>query len=52
MREVIYQPSEKKLHLVFEFVDLDLKKYLNKNKNNVSNYQIKVKINFKINKLT
>lgn len=28
LEKVIYEPKEKKLHLIFEFVDQDLKKYL------------------------
>lgn len=32
LREVIYEPLKKNLCLVFEFVDQDLKKFLDKNK--------------------
>lgn len=44
MKEVIYTPSEKKLYLVFEFVDLDLKKYMDQHNHNLSQYQVKVKL--------
>ena len=40
--DVIYKPSEKKLYLIFEFVEQDLKKFLRSNKNAVSEHQIKV----------
>lgn len=30
LRDVIYHPMERKLHLIFEFVEMDLKKYLTK----------------------
>jgi cyclin-dependent kinase 2 len=43
MKEVIYTPAEKKLYLVFEYVDLDLKKFMDQNKHNISSYNIKVK---------
>lgn len=42
MKEVIYTPSEKKLYLVFEFVDLDLKKYMDQHNHNLSQYQVKL----------
>lgn len=41
MREVIYAPNEKKLELVFEFVDMDLKKFLSKNKAFLTPLEIK-----------
>jgi cyclin-dependent kinase 2 len=44
MKEVIYTPSEKKLYLIFEFVDQDLKKYLEKNKHNLTQHQIKLNL--------
>jgi cyclin-dependent kinase 2 len=39
--EVIYAPSEKKLHLIFEFLDYDLKKFLSENINRITPLQIK-----------
>jgi hypothetical protein len=42
LKEVVYQPSEKKLHLIFEYVEQDFKKYLDQNKHTLTNYQIKV----------
>lgn len=41
LREVIYAPNEKKLELVFEFVDMDLKKFLSKNKAFLTPLEIK-----------
>lgn len=35
-------PSEKKLNLIFEFLDYDLKKYLSENKQTITAYQIKL----------
>jgi len=47
MHEVIYQPQEKKLYLAFEFVDQDLKKFMDtyrKDKSlKLAPFQIKVK---------
>lgn len=40
--DVIYTPSEKKLHLVFEYADYDLKKYLSQNKNTITQQQIRL----------
>lgn len=40
--DVIYKPAEKKLFLIFEFVELDLKKFLRSNKNSLTEQQIKV----------
>lgn len=40
--DVIYKPAEKKLYLIFEFVEQDLKKFLRSNKNNLTEHQIKV----------
>lgn len=34
LRDVIYVPSDKKLNIIFEFVEQDLKKFLNQNKHN------------------
>jgi cyclin-dependent kinase 2 len=28
LKEVVYQPNEKKLYLIFEYVEMDFKKYL------------------------
>ena len=43
MRDVNYIPSEKKLYIIFEFMEQDLKKYLSKNKYNLTEHQIKVR---------
>lgn len=40
--DIIYSPNEKKLHLIFEFADYDLKKYLKLNSSTISSYQIKL----------
>ena len=40
--DIIYSPNEKKLHLIFEFADYDLKKYLKVNQSIVTPYQIKL----------
>jgi len=40
--EIIYSPNEKKLHLIFEFADYELKNYLKINHSTVSAYQIKL----------
>jgi cyclin-dependent kinase 2 len=40
--EVVYHPNEKKLHLIFEFADYDLKKYLSHNKTTITSHQIKL----------
>lgn len=42
LKEVIYQPQDKRLDLIFEYVEMDFKKYLNQNKHNLTNQQIKV----------
>lgn len=34
LKDVIYVPAEKKLNIIFEFVEQDLKKFLNQNKHN------------------
>ena len=39
---MVYQPAEKKLNLIFEYVDYDLKKYMSENKHTISPYQIKL----------
>ena len=41
LKDVIYIPSDKRLFIIFEFVEEDLKKYLNKNKHNLTQQQIK-----------
>ena len=41
---MIYSPGEKKLNLVFELLDYDLKKYLNEFKQTVTPYTIKLLI--------
>lgn len=43
LKEVIYQPNEKKLYLVFEYVEQDFKKFLDQNKHNLTLQQIKVR---------
>lgn len=43
LQDVVYYPSEKKLYLIFEFLDQDLKRYLDKNKHNLTPYMIKVR---------
>ncbi len=42
LMDIIYSPVEKKLHLIFEFADYDLKKYLKLNSSTISSYQIKL----------
>lgn len=42
LMDIVYSPNEKKLHLIFEFADYDLKKYLKLNSSNVTSYQIKL----------
>lgn len=42
LMDVIYLPSEKKLHLVFEYAEYDLKKYLSQNKNTITQNQIRL----------
>ena len=42
LKDVVYTPAEKKLYLIFEFADQDLKRYLDKNKTNLTTYLIKV----------
>lgn len=39
---MVYVPTEKKLQLVFEYVDYDLKKYLSENKHSMTAYDIKM----------
>jgi len=33
LRDVVYNPNEKKLFLIFDYLDYDLKKYLSLHKN-------------------
>lgn len=42
MKEVVYVPTEKKLNLIFELVDYDMKKYLSENKHTMTSYQVKL----------
>ena len=42
MREVIYLPTDKKLHLIFDFLDYDMKKYMSEHKTTITTYQIKL----------
>ena len=39
---MIYLPGEKKLHLVFEYAEHDLKRYLSQNKNTITKQQIRL----------
>ena len=41
---MVYSPGEKKLNLVFELLDYDLKKYLNEFKQTITPYTIKLLI--------
>ena len=41
LEDVYYSPSEKKLHLIFEYVDYDLKKYIKSLKEPLKNDLIK-----------
>eukprot|EP01017_Pseudomicrothorax_dubius_P049895 TRINITY_DN934_c0_g1_i1.p1 TRINITY_DN934_c0_g1~~TRINITY_DN934_c0_g1_i1.p1 ORF type:complete len:313 (+),score=117.52 TRINITY_DN934_c0_g1_i1:172-1110(+) len=41
LKDVVYYPSEKKLYLIFEYLDQDLKKYLDVNKNNLTPHMIR-----------
>lgn len=40
--DVIYVPCEKKLHLVFEYAEHDLKKFMSQNKNTLTHQQIRL----------
>ena len=42
LREVVYAPSEKKLNLIFDFIDYDMKKYMSEHKHTVTPYEIKL----------
>lgn len=42
LREVVYVPSEKKLNLIFDYLDYDLKKYMSEHKHVITSYQIKL----------
>ena len=39
---MVYLPAEKKLNLIFEYLDYDLKKYMSENKLTVTPYQLKL----------
>jgi len=41
LKDVIYIPSEKRLFIIFEYVEEDLKKFLSKNKHNLTPQVIK-----------
>ena len=36
LKDVVYTPSEKKLYLIFDFLDYDLKKFLDIHKNSLT----------------
>ena len=38
----MYIPTEKKLNLIFELVEYDMKKYLSENKHTMTSYQVKL----------
>ena len=42
MQDVEYNPTEKKLYLIFELVEYDLKKYLSEHKHTMTKQQIKL----------
>lgn len=42
LNEVVYLPAEKKLNLIFEYLDYDLKKYMSENKSKVTPYELKL----------
>lgn len=41
LKEIVFQPDQKKLYLIFEFVEYDLKKYMRKNKRSMTKQGIK-----------
>ena len=41
LREVVYVPKEKVLHLIFEYLDYDMKKFMKAHKNTITEAQIK-----------
>ena len=41
LRDVVYNPNEKKLFLIFDYLDYDLKKYLSLHKNQMTDLQIR-----------
>jgi cyclin-dependent kinase 2 len=41
LREVVYVPKEKVLHLIFEYLDYDMKKFMRAHKNNITETQIR-----------
>lgn len=42
MKDIIYVPAEKKLNLIFEYLDYDFKKYMNEHRDTMTSMQIKV----------
>jgi cyclin-dependent kinase 2 len=42
LKDVLYLPMEKKLHLVFEYAEHDLKRYLSANKATITPHQIRL----------
>jgi serine/threonine protein kinase len=43
LKDVVYIPPEKKLYIIFEFIELDLKRYLDQYKNTLTPFMVKVK---------
>jgi len=41
LKEIVFQPDQKKLYLIFEYVEYDLKKYMRKNKRTMNKKTIK-----------
>ena len=44
LKDVIYVPADKRLYIIFEYLEMDLKKYLNQNKHSLTPMIIKVTI--------
>jgi serine/threonine protein kinase len=44
LKDVIYVPADKRLYIIFEYVEQDLKKFLNQNKHNLTPIIVKVTI--------
>lgn len=42
LKDIVYVPSDKKLNLIFEYIDYDFKKYMNEHKETITPMQIKV----------
>ena len=40
LKEIVFQPEQKKLYLIFEYVEYDLKKWVRKNKRNITKKKI------------